>query len=230
MHHAITHAATIACGQCGREKSGSDFPAPRRQGKRPPKCWVCRYLDARTPRGRLSALPHSPFGRRPTRLDPAQPPVTRVCRKCGVEKPLADFYLHRARGRRQTPCGACARAYRRQFYAANRDRLRAVQKRYAQEREDPARRRERNARIARKQRVKNAIRGRTQRLRILGLLTLADHCEDCGGPAALVHHETYGEVTALVSLCRRCHMGRHYRHWRKHGGGPVRYPWEYDQP
>lgn len=175
-------------------------------------------------RGRGSA----PFGPHPRAVGPAEPSVTRVCRRCGVEKPIAEFYLVRATGRRQTPCRACQRAYRRRFYAAHRERLRAAQRRYYREREDPARRRARNARLARRQREKNAVRCRTQRLRILGLLSLAERCEDCGGPAAVVHHETYDDVCALVSLCRGCHMARHYRVWRRTGGGPVRYPHEYE--
>jgi hypothetical protein len=95
--------------------------------------------------------------------------------------------------------------------------------------EDPAQRRARHTRFAPKQREKQNVRSRTRRLKFLGLLTLADHCEDCGGPAQLVHHETYGDVCALVSLCRRCHLARHFRVWRKTGGGPVRYPHEYEE-
>jgi hypothetical protein len=179
----------------------------------------------------MRALPRGPFSpRRSTRLpQSAEAKLTRVCRKCGAEKPFPEFRLNRRTGRRHSPCRACCRAYRRQYYAANRDKVRAVQKRYYLERENPVRRRERNARAARKNRAKQTIRRRTQRLRVLGVLTLAADCADCGGPAALVHHETYGDVAALVSLCRSCHMARHYRVWRRHGGGPVRYPWEYEE-
>jgi len=83
-------------------------------------------------------------------------------------------------------------------------------------------------RSRRKHPREQAVRSRTYRLKALGVLDLADKCEDCGGPAQLVHHETYGDVCALVSLCRRCHLARHFRVWRKTGGGPVRYPHEYE--
>jgi len=228
MRHATTRSATMVCSRCGNRKPEADFRLSRTGRRVSSACWVCRYVAAWTARGRQKALPPGPFDAWP-QSDPSGPRLTHVCRTCGREKPLAEFILDYARGRRRSPCRACGRAYRRQFYAANRDRLRAVQKRYCQEREDPVRRRARNARIARKQREKNAVRGRTQRLRILGVLTLADHCEDCGSPAAVVHHETYSDVCALVSLCRGCHMARHYRVWRRHGGGPVRYPQEYEQ-
>jgi hypothetical protein len=205
----------------------ADFRLWRSGGRLSPRCWVCRLAAATTARARLAALPPGPFDGWP-KHDPAGPRFTRVCRKCGREKPSPEFYLYHTSGRRHSTCRACERAQGRRYYAVDRDRRRAAQRRYA-EREDPAQRRARYARQARKQRARRAIALRTRRLRFLGLLTLADHCEDCGGPAALVHHETYGDVCALVSLCRRCHMARHFRVWRKTGGGPVRYPHEYDE-
>jgi len=157
--------------------------------------------------------------------------LAKVCPRCGAEKPVPEFYLSRATGRRASHCRACCREARRRAYAADPDKAKAAVLR-SRRREDPAQRRRRNrryARYARENRVNQTIRARTTRLRLLGLLTLADRCEDCGGPPALVHHETYGDVCALVTLCRSCHMRRHWRLWRKHGGGPVRYPWEYGQ-
>ncbi len=227
MRHATTHSATKVCSGCGNEKPLADFRLWRSGGRLSPRCWVCRYAAATTASERLAALPPGPFDAWP-KCDPAGPPVTRVCRKCGREKPLAEFFLYYALGRRRSPCRACARAERRSYYAANRDKVRAAQRRYAK-REDPAQRRARYARCVRKQRQKEAVRNRTKRFRYLGLLTLAEHCEDCRGPATEIHHETYGDVCAFVSLCRRCHMARHWRVWRKTGGGPVRYPHEYEE-
>jgi len=226
MSRATTHVETKSCVLCGREKPLAVFRLSRTGRKLSPKCWVCRYLAARTPRGRLKALPPSPFdaSRSPSA---AEPPVTRVCRRCGEEKPLAEFYLNRAKGRRTSPCRRCIRAAMRRYYAENRERLIPLRRAWAAQ-EDPVQRNARQRRCREKNRRKYAVRARTNRLRVLGLLELADHCADCGGPAADIHHETYGDVLALVSLCRRCHMARHYRHWRKHGGGPVKYPWEHD--
>jgi len=168
---------------------------------------------------------------RPKNRPPRAPRLTRVCPRCGREQPIPEFYLHRATGRRASHCRACCRAYRRRYYAAHPERVKAAVL-ASRRREDPARRRARNrryARRARQRRAQAAVRERTRRLRILGLLTLADHCQDCGRTPQVVHHETYGDVLALVSLCRSCHMKRHFRIWRKTGGGPVRYPWEYDR-
>jgi hypothetical protein len=38
--------------------------------------------------------------------------TTKVCRACGLEKPLHDFYFNAADGRHQNPCKACANARR----------------------------------------------------------------------------------------------------------------------
>ena len=282
MPNAATHAQTMTCTLCGHEGPPSEF-RPRRRGARLlQKCWICRYLAAKTPRARLDALPPSPFDlpapsppggqhtlaatppqRRRTSRGPSSrglprpregkprgaaeyPPagvnpaggasapardqerLTRTCRKCGVEKSLGDFYLDRSTGRRTSPCRRCIRAANRRYYAENRERLIPVRRRWAAQ-EDPEQRNARQRRCRERNRLKYAIRSRTNRLRVLGVLDLAPECADCGGPAADLHHESYGSVCALVSLCRRCHMARHYRVWRKHGGGPVKYPWEHDQ-
>jgi len=230
MPHTATHAPTRICILCGHEGPPTDF-RPRRRGARLlQKCWICRYLAAKTPRARRNALPPSPFdpGTRASCRDSTQDRPTRTCRKCGAEKPLAEFYLNHATGRRTSPCRRCIRAATRRYYAENRERLIPLRRRWAAQ-EDPEQRRARVARYRQRHPREQAIRSRTNRLRVLGVLELAAECADCRGPATDLHHETYGPVCALVSLCRRCHMARHFRHWRKHGGGPVKFPWEHDQ-
>ncbi|HUT34084.1 MAG TPA: hypothetical protein VNE39_11420 [Planctomycetota bacterium] len=205
----------------------ADFRLWRTGGRLSPRCWVCRYAAGTTARARRAALPPGPFDGWP-QCDPAGPRLTRVCRKCGREKPLAEFFLNYTLGRRRSPCRVCVRKYCRGYYAANRDKVRAWHRGYY-EREDLAQRRARCARNTRKHREREAVRYRTKRFRYLGVLTLAERCEDCGGPATEIHHETYGDVCSFVCLCRRCHMARHFRVWRKTGGGPVRYPHEYEE-
>jgi len=231
MRHAATHAGRRTCARCGHEGPPADFRPPRRGARLLQKCWICRYLAAKTPRSRRNALPPSPFdpGTRASCPHSTQDRPPRTCRKCGAEKPLAEFYLDRGRGRRMTPCRVCIRAAMRRYYAENREKAREANRRWAAQ-EDPEQRRARVARYRQRHPREQAIRSRTNRLRVLGILELAAECADCRAPATDLHHETYGSVCALVSLCRRCHMARHFRHWRKHGGGPVKYPWEHDQP
>ena len=45
----------------------------------------------------------------------------RVCCWCGIAKPLEQFHLRdKARGLRQSSCGECFNAYRREHYRMNR--------------------------------------------------------------------------------------------------------------
>ena len=227
MCDATTQSATRVCSRCGNTKPMADFRLSAGDGGYSDACWVCRWAAATTGSERLAALPPGPFDRWPE-ADPNGPRLTHVCRTCGREKSLAEFTLDYARGRRRSPCRACARAKGRQYYAAHRERVLA-RHRESVTPEVLAGRRARYARSVRRQSEKGAIRRRTKRLRLLGRLSLAERCEECGGPATEVHHETYGDVCALMSLCRRCHMTRHFRVWRKTGGGPVRYPQEYEE-
>ena len=227
MHHTTNHAGTRVCVRCGHQKPVADFRLSRTGRRLSPKCWLCRYLAARTPRGRISALPPSPFDA-PRRPAVAEPPLTRVCRKCGIEKPLGEFRLRYSTGRRYCACRACHRAAIREWYANNREKHRAITAR-SRARENPEQRRARERRCRKRHPKEHAVRQRTGRLRVLGVLALDPECADCGGPAADLHHEVYGDVCSLVSLCRRCHMARHFREWRKHGGGPVKYPWEHEE-
>lgn len=225
MSNAATPSPTTTCTRCGHERPQDAFrvgPARRRLAT---TCWLCRYLAARTPRARARALPPNPFDGWP-RSAPDGQRLRRTCPRCRREQPIAEFYLHRATGRRASHCRACAREYSRRRYAADPQKAKAIQRR-AYLREDPEQRRRRNRRYAAQSRARNAVRARTQRLRVLGVLTLAERCEDCGRPPALIHHETYGDLATLHSLCRPCHMRRHWRQWRKAGGGPVKYFWEY---
>lgn len=227
MRNARPHAGTVICVRCGRERPVADFAPARPGAKRSPTCWLCRYVAARTARGRLKALPRGAFDPG-TQCAAEVPRLTHVCRKCGREKPFAEFYLDRATGRRHSPCSACIRAAMRRYYWENRERAAEARRRWAAQ-EDPAQRLARARRCRMRNARKYAVRSRTNRLRVLGVLELAEQCADCGGRATDLHHESYGDVLALVSLCRRCHMTRHYRQWRKHGGGPVKYPWEHEE-
>ena len=182
--------------------------------------------------------------------DPNQP-VTRTCSKCGEEKAFAEFYLCYRRGRRRAWCRACDRARMRRYIRANREKVRAAKRRayaeHAPERRAARRRREardpervcaarrlwrrRNPERVRawqrRYRARNPrkvlVRAVTWGLRALGLLELAEQCADCGRTGTEHHHLSYDDPFAVVSLCHRCHMRRHFAVWRRAGGGPVKY-------
>ncbi len=61
--------------------------------------------------------------------DETNHPVTKVCAKCGVEKPFPEFYLCFKRGRCRASCRECDRARMRRHVRANRERVRAWERR-----------------------------------------------------------------------------------------------------
>ena len=155
--------------------------------------------------------------------------ITRVCRLCGRRKAIAEFYLtSRRTGTRGHQCRTCLRARRRKYYRENRERLLEAQKEYAR-REDPEQRRARTKRYHERCTKKRLARLRSGRLRKLGIIQQSDVCPDCGAPATDLHHENYDDVVNLISLCRSCHMKRHWAEWRKHGSRNAPYPWEYEE-
>lgn len=59
-----------------------------------------------------------------TLLADLQPAVSKYCNKCRAEHPISDFDLHpRTRDGLKTACRACVRAYNKNRYAANRERM-----------------------------------------------------------------------------------------------------------
>ena len=153
--------------------------------------------------------------------DPSHP-VTRVCKKCGLEKPLPEFYLCRKTGYRRHVCKPCFRARMRRYYAANRERRIATVRRWYEA--NPRRAIERINRWKRRNRHKvreyhrqyelrypwkTFTRQATKMLCRLGLLERPGRCADCGGQATQHHHLNYHDPFAVVALCRACHLKRH---------------------
>jgi hypothetical protein len=152
---------------------------------------------------------------------------------------VPEFRLKPLTGRRCQVCRACTRARFRRWYAdrcEREERLGVKRKapydpakhRAQLERAQARRERRAGAEAGVEAHRKDLTRSRSRRLGKLGLLHQSDQCLDCGRPTEVLHHEDYEDVTHVVSLCRRCHMRRHWAVWRRTGGGPVRHPWEYD--
>ena len=168
-------------------------------------------------------------------------PLTKVCSKCGREKHLMEFHLNYQTGRRRPDCKACRRAQCRRYYAENAPACRERARRYraahperAREavrdwlRRHPERVRDYVQRQRRRYPKRDAVRRASRALRDMGLLEVGDRCEACGGEAEVMHHPDYRDPLRVVPLCVSCHMRRHNAAWRRTGGGPVKYPEEYD--
>lgn len=155
--------------------------------------------------------------------------LVKVCSKCGVEKPVPEFYLRRKTGRRVAACRSCCRAASRAWHRRKREADPEGYRAYRHqlyEQEDGEKRRRRFRRFYHRDRRRAARRNRWGYLRAKGLLDLAERCADCDRPAEDVHHWVEEGVLHLVSLCHRCHMQRHFAVWRREGGGPLRRHWE----
>lgn len=60
--------------------------------------------------------------------------VTKLCRKCGDEKPIDQFnWKDKKKGKRQTQCKACHAAYRRQHYQDNKEKYKEKARRWNRE-------------------------------------------------------------------------------------------------
>ncbi len=151
----------------------------------------------------------------------------KACRKCGVTKPLGDFYVHRAMtDGHLNECKECVKARVKARYDAEPEKIKA----YERERwELPERRAAvyasiRRARIADPERfaeyqrktaarfperkkaratVNNAIRD--------GRMKKPSTCSGCQQRIRIqAHHEDYAKPLEVIWLCTKCH-GLHHR-------------------
>jgi ribosomal protein S27AE len=128
----------------------------------------------------------------------------KICRTCGEEKPLSDYYRHPQMGDGYLNiCKHCTRARVRRHRNTNIDRIR----KYDCERRkvlnplpkltDEDLRVRRNARALLRHYVNQ------------GKIKVKP-CERCGyGVGVHAHHEDYAKPLDVVWLCRRCHYDRH---------------------
>lgn len=132
------------------------------------------------------------------------------CFKCGVAKPLSDFYRHRETADGYLgKCKACAKRdvrtnYRRKWpqkTAYERARWKTPQRRQSQAIGLKKHRERHPDRYKARMAVGNAIRD--GRLKKLG-------CEWCGTTTKVqAHHDDYSKPFEVRWICRRCHLFHH---------------------
>lgn len=133
----------------------------------------------------------------------------KTCFKCGVEKPLTEFYRHSGMGDGHlNKCKSCAKAdvaanyaTRRQQYAAyERDRYQEpVRRSYAQK-------------IARERKNRNPLKARATYLTsnaIRDRRLVPQTCEVCGAVKVEAHHDDYNKPLEVRWLCRTHHLAHH---------------------
>ena len=128
------------------------------------------------------------------------------CFKCGIEKPIEDFYVHRMMADGHLgKCKACTRLDMR-VDRHTKPRVRE----YDRQRAALPHRATLRARITREWNVahrdrKNAAT-KAKRAMEKGLITKPDLCEGCGLQKRLEkHHPDYSKPLIVVWLCKPCH-------------------------
>lgn len=139
------------------------------------------------------------------------------CTQCGEEKPLADFYAHKAmKDGHLSACKDCTKARVRRHRQENSDRVRAYDRERSKQPHRVAKRKEilRNQppeRTKARYLVSNAIRdGRLKK----------QPCTFCGSQDGIeAHHHDYARPLDVTWLCTPCHRKFHglermatYRH------------------
>lgn len=135
--------------------------------------------------------------------------MIRLCRMCGEDKPIEEFYKHpEMTDGYLNQCKKCKRDYQRRY--ARTKGGKATERRRNQK---PARRKELAAR-SRRWGEDNLLKIRAQRkvstaLRS-GKLVRPESCQDCRGVVQRLHahHENYSRPLDVLWLCVPCHGKR----------------------
>ena len=61
---------------------------------------------------------------------------TKVCTKCGIKKPIEQFYFRKDRGRYDSCCKACRAGYIKQYYKSHKDEIIANCRQYRESHKD----------------------------------------------------------------------------------------------
>jgi len=134
---------------------------------------------------------------------------SKACFKCGIEKPLDDFYKHpMMKDGHLGKCKECAKKDVNTYRLLNLEKIRA----YDRARASLPHRREMNTRATNKWRSEDRRRLschlKVKRAIKKGVL-VRQPCQTCGEVNSLAHHEDYDKPLDVMWLCQPCHKVRH---------------------
>lgn len=134
---------------------------------------------------------------------------SKKCFKCNQEKPLAEFYVHKAMADGYlNKCKECAKNDVAKHRIDNIERIRA----YDRERAKHPDRIKANVEITRQWRAEDKRRqyahGQVSKAIKKGTLVRMP-CVKCADPKSEAHHEDYDKPLDVVWLCSICHHQRH---------------------
>jgi hypothetical protein len=134
----------------------------------------------------------------------------KVCIKCGVPKPLAEFYSHpRMADKRFNKCKECAKVDAKQNYADQRPKFH----RYEQERNRTASRRAQRRRAGKLHRERNPDKAKARdalKNAVRDGRVVRQPCVHCGSNKAQGHHTDYSKPLEVVWACFKCHREREH--------------------
>lgn len=135
--------------------------------------------------------------------------MTKACFKCGVVKPLSDFYRHsKMKDGTLNKCKECTRSDVHGRYVATRPE-RSLYERHRQQ--QPKRKQDRlKYRAAHQERYPEKYKARTAVSNAVRDGRLVKRpCESCGVDKAQAHHEDYSRPLDVQWLCFACHCRAH---------------------
>lgn len=153
---------------------------------------------------------------------------TKVCFKCGIEKPLSEFYKHKQMADGHlNKCKSCNKSDVQKNYRKNIDHYKLYDSVRNEERRDYIK--EKNDRYRENNQIDRT--GSTRKYKEIHPERRAAHvkvgnairdgkltkqpCEICGIEKVEAHHEDYSKPLDVMWLCKRCHEDWHIEKRRK---------------
>jgi ribosomal protein S27AE len=137
----------------------------------------------------------------------------KFCKKCGIEKPLTEFYKSPGtKDRLKNECKNCCKKYNEEHYRKNSEFRCQQTKIYGQTEIGKKVRAEIDKKQRQEHSEKLATRNSTWHAIESGKLSRPNHCSRCGGEGEIqAHHADYTLPLEVQWLCRTCHRLEHIK-------------------
>lgn len=123
---------------------------------------------------------------------------TKVCKKCGIEKSLSEFYYRKGNGTYPGKCKKCELSQQKAFH---------------QTKERKEWRNKWNRKYIKKNNIKETRQKAWELLNYAvknGIMIRPENCTKCGSDKRIqAHHDDYSKPLDVVWLCEQCHKDIH---------------------
>lgn len=152
--------------------------------------------------------------------------MTKVCKKCGLEKPLSDFYKKiRSIDGYRGYCKSCWADNNKKYYAKNKNSILAAGKDYRERNQGKCRENSKNWKAKNTQKVREyrkrdfkkycekypekVLAHRAVNTVLKNGSLIKQPCEECSNPNSQAHHDDYSKPLEVRWLCTKCHTAHH---------------------